>query len=544
MKKILIILFLFIVKQTISQNLNITQLDDAPLWFNPAYTGLSNCNRLGAVYRNQWISPTNKMPFKTLLVYGNVRLPSVHKKGNWFIQQDWMGLGGYIYHDRAGDGDLTTNSARLSTSFHFGELGKSRLGTVSLGIGAGISNKYIDFSKLYFNTQWDNYIFNTDIPNNEPFLTKTYSNYYYNVDLGVNFTIQPRFKDYVANIGIGLNNFNHPRAGLYEGSPSSIIDTRYSIYADYSRNILKKNLLKVFFIENIQAGKNNTVVGFNLYFPDFIEKFEYGLSYRTKRDIIINIKYKYQDWDIKLAYEINHSKLNQYNRLATATQICVLKSFSCNSSSIKMDNDRIISGRGYEARKPFRPTSSIAKLCRDGIYRKSLYSRGDNLFSVSAGYGRIINNPEVEEYSIPFTRSFNVDLNYLYFLSKIYATGFSFNYLRFSRLNIFPILFTNRINVRIKNTYLYVNQSIGYAIESHDKVNNYLFNEVGGVSSISTIGFQNPIFKKVLPYVEFGFQHQSSKIYYAYIDPTSQVLSYEISNKYNFLIIRVGMAFM
>ena len=117
------ILFLGLVVgmlQSNAQDLHFSQYFNAPILVNPANTGFNPDNdyRIGANYRNQW--GTVGTPFRTMSVWGDAQLFTGK------FENGWMGVGGALYRDAAGSGNLLNTSAYASVAYHQ-MLGNSRL---------------------------------------------------------------------------------------------------------------------------------------------------------------------------------------------------------------------------------------------------------------------------------------------------------------------------------------------------------------------------------------------------------------------------------
>ena len=93
-----------------AQDIHFSQFYMAPLNLNPALTGLMNCNqRLSANYRNQWASVLRDKAFQTYNVAYDSRIP--------VGRNDYIGVGGSIWGDKAGSLNFRTN--QLTGSFSY-----------------------------------------------------------------------------------------------------------------------------------------------------------------------------------------------------------------------------------------------------------------------------------------------------------------------------------------------------------------------------------------------------------------------------------------
>src|ERR1700740_3479063 len=106
MKKIFIYIIVSVVffNKSKAQDFHLSLYDAAPLFLNPAMTGVIDAKyRVHAQYRNQWSSVAYK-PFNTALISADM------PKGKW-------GFGIQIIDMRAGIGNYNVFQGMLSTSY-------------------------------------------------------------------------------------------------------------------------------------------------------------------------------------------------------------------------------------------------------------------------------------------------------------------------------------------------------------------------------------------------------------------------------------------
>lgn len=140
------------------QDVHFSQFFAAPLLTNPANTGNFNgVFRVGGNYRDQWSSVT--LPYKTFSAYADGAIQP--KKA-----VNRLGLGVVAFNDQAGDGQLTTNKVYFSGAYHIGYTEKDYW-RLAFGLTAGLVQKSVDINKLVFETQWNDFTFDPNLPNNE-----------------------------------------------------------------------------------------------------------------------------------------------------------------------------------------------------------------------------------------------------------------------------------------------------------------------------------------------------------------------------------------
>jgi len=123
-----------------------TQAFMAPVYLNPAATGMADYDfRVSAVYRRQWLIVPSGMQYFTIAA-------------DKYVYEHNIGLGLMVNSEREG------YIKRLSVNSTFSKIicfGSSRL---SLGIQAGMFNRQVDYSRLWFADQINNEGIVTGLP--------------------------------------------------------------------------------------------------------------------------------------------------------------------------------------------------------------------------------------------------------------------------------------------------------------------------------------------------------------------------------------------
>lgn len=132
-----------------AQDIHFSQFYLSPLNLNPALTGVMNCNvRLTANYRSQWASVLGNNAFKTYNVSYDQRIA--------VGRNDFFGIGGTFWGDKAGQGEFATLTGKLSASYSK-KMGGYRKKSHYLVVGAegGIAQRSINFINLRWGAQHD-----------------------------------------------------------------------------------------------------------------------------------------------------------------------------------------------------------------------------------------------------------------------------------------------------------------------------------------------------------------------------------------------------
>lgn len=120
-----------------AQDPQLTQFYAAPMYLNPAFTGVTYEHRMILNYRNQW--PGVKTAYQTYMASYDYNMSDLNS-----------GLGINIMQDRAGTAGLTHTQFGLNYAYHFKI---SKFSEIRLGANLNYNLKRIDFSKLKFNDQ-------------------------------------------------------------------------------------------------------------------------------------------------------------------------------------------------------------------------------------------------------------------------------------------------------------------------------------------------------------------------------------------------------
>ncbi len=120
-----------------AQDAQFTQFYAAPMYLNPAFTGVTYEHRFVANYRNQW--PGIKRAYQTYMASYDYNMSDINS-----------GLGITVMQYRAGTAGLTHTQFGINYAYHFKV---SKLAEIRLGANLNYNMKRIDFGKLRFNDQ-------------------------------------------------------------------------------------------------------------------------------------------------------------------------------------------------------------------------------------------------------------------------------------------------------------------------------------------------------------------------------------------------------
>lgn len=144
-----------------AQDIHFSQFTQSPLTLNPALAGTSVWIRAGMIFRDQWRAVHSMNSNNTFTTLGASF--DIKSKRRWIKAKNQteryrqsgdngFGWGVNIYNDRAGDGHMGTLNVNGTLAYQIMTGEKSM---IALGFQGGIMQRSIDFSKLYWGTQYD-----------------------------------------------------------------------------------------------------------------------------------------------------------------------------------------------------------------------------------------------------------------------------------------------------------------------------------------------------------------------------------------------------
>lgn len=249
--RIFLLYWVVVVSQNVQgQDLHFSQFMHNPLLTNPANTGFNPDfdYRIGGSFRNQWWGLP--VPYRTISAWGDVQV----RRDN--IPNGWLGLGGVLLSDIAGDGGLRSNKFYGSIAYHQ-EMGESHL--LSAGFNIGYSVKSVDFQRFKWENQWNGKFFDSNVPSGENFAFSQIG--YFDVQMGLNYAYFPS-DDLYFNAGISAMHLNTPRESFFSPETSdNRIPVRYNVFANATYKVNEQWIISPNVYYSNQAGASEIVGG-------------------------------------------------------------------------------------------------------------------------------------------------------------------------------------------------------------------------------------------------------------------------------------------
>ncbi len=327
---VLIILMTLPCLVSVSQDIHFSQYYFAPVFTNPANTGLFEGKyRMGIQYRNQWNAVTT--PFKTLMAAGDMML--IRKKPG----KGYAGAGLMILGDRAGDGAYGITQAAVSLSW-FRPLDRKGRSYLGAGFSAAPTEVSVNFNRLRFPDQYDGSMFNPNIPHGESIGREW--DYYPDLAAGL---IWHHTKAGQQEVHLGLSAFhlNRPKWGLLESSAEKL-SVRWSAQAASRHKLSEEWHLAPSMLFNIQDRHRELLIGSNITWSrwdrsDLSATLRAGLHSRLGDAMIILLGADLGAMSYNISYDINYSGLKKASYLRGGLELSLQYTFLKPDGTLKRE---------------------------------------------------------------------------------------------------------------------------------------------------------------------------------------------------------------
>jgi type IX secretion system PorP/SprF family membrane protein len=323
MKKVFVLIFIVCAGKTLqAQGIHFSQYYNAPLLLNPANTAFTNSEdyRAGVNYRTQYA--TIPVPFNTVSGFADF---TVRRNEN---KNSWLGVGIQFWNDKAGIGQLSLSKFQGSLAYHI--MSGDRTST-SFGASVAHVNRSINFNNLSYDSQWDEFSYNNDLPSMEQVaLGKTN---YLDVQAGMNFTYNNQ-ENFFLKVSASAMHINQARETFINSQNQLAIRPIASIEVEYKTNdnyIFKPSAYyttqkKASEIVIGASGNLNLVRGRSRQFNTQSNELLHGIYYRIGDALIFTTGYKFKTTTLTLSYDQTLSKLKQANKGNGAFEISLITS--------------------------------------------------------------------------------------------------------------------------------------------------------------------------------------------------------------------------
>jgi type IX secretion system PorP/SprF family membrane protein len=302
-----LIICLFISVKSKAQDFHLTQYDAFSLYLNPAltgnYLGDSWDYRVYSVYRTQWKTLPNK-PYST---YG-IGYDMPYKR---------FGIGGYLLDNRSGSMNFNTLNFQLSGSYNITDPKKSPH-LLTVGLQSGLFYKTFNFNNVLFENQYDNSTgqLNSNIASGEAFQKTSRVNF--DANMGVFYKYKDANVKYSPYVGFSVFHLNMPKENFTGNSSRLPMRFNLQVGSDFKLNDTWKVTPMILYMNQAQAWELN--IGALSCYKIKTEKKDincdliFGLNYRVKDAVMIQLGMKCNNINLRMSYDINTSYLSAYSK--------------------------------------------------------------------------------------------------------------------------------------------------------------------------------------------------------------------------------------
>lgn len=306
-----------------SQDLHNTLFYMNPLHMNPAFSGAyEGTYRIGGVYRDQARSVVTNA-YSTPTVFLDAPVVMLGKR-------HWLGVGGLMFQDVAGDAKLQISSFQLSGALHLA-LDKKSQKIITVGVQWGqVQRKLKEAENLLFADYLQQV--QQGVPNaatNDPFLTggnpsngdpeKNYTD----INSGVLFTSKEN-KGTSYNFGFSVRHITTPDYNFKSANPD--LPLRLIAHGQLTTPINEKwSVTPELYYTSISPASQFQVhawAGYHIK-PEKQIKLNFGLGYRSNDAGQLLLGIDYRELKAALAYDVTLSALNEANNYKGGFEIAV-----------------------------------------------------------------------------------------------------------------------------------------------------------------------------------------------------------------------------
>ena len=288
-----------------SQDFHLSQYDAAPLYVNPAMTGMFNgLHRVHGHYRNQWSSVVS--PFSTTAF-------------SYDTQLEKFNIGGIVLNDRAGSGNFNVLNFVGSAAYDYTiDKNAKKAHHIAGGLQAGIIHKSVNMSKLIFPSQYtstNSQPFDPGIPNGEIFSNTNFI--IPELNLGILYYLANDRSKVNPFIGFAMFHLLSPTETFYENDNK--LPRRFITHTGVKINLTKDiQVTPKIFIMNEGNANERTISVMAAYYLKNADAWVFAApTYRsfkfrefgTNDAIITTIGLKYGDFTYGFSYDFNISSL-------------------------------------------------------------------------------------------------------------------------------------------------------------------------------------------------------------------------------------------
>lgn len=301
----------------LSQDIHFSQFFNTPLALGPGSIGaFDGAYRLNGIFRQQWRAVT--VPYRTFALGGDAAN---------FGGVKGLGLGAWVFNDRAGDSRLQQFHFSVGASYTL-QLGNSGNSALTTGLQGGFTSLSLDNTALSFDAQYNGFQYDPSLVTGENFSRSSLM--HPDLNAGMVYRYTPSNRELI-QFGLGLFNLTKPKIGFL-GDPGVPLDQRITVHV-ITQFPLGKKLDLLPMIQYMKQGAYQELdLGTNLRYI-LLERYglhralQFGAHYRAADAGYVYAGFEHDDWTFGVSYDINTSDLVPASRNRGGIEFSVIRIF-------------------------------------------------------------------------------------------------------------------------------------------------------------------------------------------------------------------------
>ncbi|MEI6122592.1 MAG: PorP/SprF family type IX secretion system membrane protein [Bacteroidota bacterium] len=322
-KSILIVFFLFISGYLVAQDVHYSQFYAAPLSLNPSNAGLIKGKfRVGLNSKSQWSSVTK--PYQNISAYFDMQY--LKRK----YRKDAFGIGVVLDADIAGDSKFSTISTGVALSY-IKSFSRKNNNFFSVGLMPSLVQRSINFSKLYYDNQYNGSQYDPTIDPGEQFNRRNFL--YFDLAVGMQWYYQFSRKT-IYNAGLTISHITRPKMSFMDNKEIKL-DAKYTLYGQASYSVGNDLDLNPSMLLSFQGPYAEVILGTLLKYNRSTQYRNYtainlGLYMRYADALIVVAGFDYYNINFGVSYDINLSRLKPASKVRGGFELSVNYIFNRN----------------------------------------------------------------------------------------------------------------------------------------------------------------------------------------------------------------------
>ena len=211
---------------SIAQDIHFSQYFSAPLSVNPSLTGMVNGDyRAATIFKDQWRSISN--PYQTIFASYDMN----------FLDET-MGGGISFYSDKSGASKMGVTHVSGLYAYRINTDAQSYL---SFGIQGSYVQESADLTSLKWDSQFDGFQYNPDLPSGEQLGVKKFS--YFDFSAGMNYLYYSDYDDLKFNVGLSASHLTQPKQTLLNLGQNDKLHMKFLLHGSLSYPIPGKEFI-------------------------------------------------------------------------------------------------------------------------------------------------------------------------------------------------------------------------------------------------------------------------------------------------------------